>query len=193
MYTQSTNNNKAKAQSIQTKRRRLRRYTYETVVFAMLGTIMFCSKIIMEALPNIHLLGMLTVLYTVVFRAKALIPIYIYVFLNGLYAGFALWWVPYLYLWAVLWGATMLVPKSMSDTKQRIVYPIICGMHGFLYGILYAPAQALMYSYSFSQLLAWLATGIWADIVHGVSNVALGLLVVPLAAVLKRLNEKALK
>ena len=65
---------------------------------------MFCSKVIMEALPNIHLLGMLTMVYTLTFRWKALIPIYIYVFLNGLYAGFNVWWVPYLYIWTVLWA-----------------------------------------------------------------------------------------
>ena len=72
------------------------------IVFAMLGTIMFCSKILLEVLPNIHLLGMLTMTYTVVFRRKALIPIYIYVMLNGLYAGFNIWWIPYLYIWTIL-------------------------------------------------------------------------------------------
>ena len=36
----------------------------ETCIFAMLGAVMFASKIIMEALPNIHLLGVLTVTYT---------------------------------------------------------------------------------------------------------------------------------
>ena len=82
-------------------------------VFAMLGTIMFCSKIIMEVLPNIHLLGMFTMTYTVVFRKKALLPIYVYVFLNGLYAGFDVWWLPYLYIWTILWGITMLLPKRM--------------------------------------------------------------------------------
>ena len=66
----------------------------EMVIFAMLGTLMFCSKILLEVLPNIHLLGMLTIVYTVVYRRKALIPIYIYVFLNGLFAGFNMWWVP---------------------------------------------------------------------------------------------------
>jgi hypothetical protein len=59
--------------------------TKEIVLFSMLGAIMFCSKIIMEALPNIHLLGMLTMTYTIVFRRKALIPIYVYVFLTGVY------------------------------------------------------------------------------------------------------------
>ena len=58
-------------------------HVVELVVFAMLGSLMFCSKIIMEALPNIHLLGMFTMTFTVVFRFKALIPIYIYVMING--------------------------------------------------------------------------------------------------------------
>ena len=64
---------------------------FEMVLFPMLGTLMFTSKILMEMLPNIHLLGMLTITYTLVFRFKALIPIYIYVFLNGLYSGFNMW------------------------------------------------------------------------------------------------------
>ena len=75
-------------------RRRIR--IFKLVLYAMLGTLMFTSKIIMEALPNIHLLGMLTMTYTVVFRKEALIPIYVYVVLNGVYAGFNVWWVPYL-------------------------------------------------------------------------------------------------
>ena len=58
---------------------------FEACIFAMLGTLMFTSKIIMEVLPNIHLLGMLTMVYTVTFRTKALIPIYIYVLINGVY------------------------------------------------------------------------------------------------------------
>ena len=48
----------------------------------MLGALLFGSKIIMEALPNIHLLGMLIMVYTIAFRLKALIPIYIYVIIK---------------------------------------------------------------------------------------------------------------
>ena len=40
---------------------RTSRRIFEMVLFAMLGSLMFCSKIILEAFPNIHLLGMLTV------------------------------------------------------------------------------------------------------------------------------------
>ena len=84
----------------------------ELILFSMLGTIIFLSDILMEALPNIHGVAMFIALFTLFFRAKALIPIYVYVLLNGLYGGFALWWIPYLYIWLPLWALIMLIPKN---------------------------------------------------------------------------------
>ena len=160
---------------------------FELVLFAMLGMVMFVSKIAMEFLPNIHLLGMLTMVYTLVFRTKALIPIYVYVMVNGLYAGFATWWVPYLYLWAVLWGVTMLLPKRMPQWLCCVVYPLVCGLHGLAFGTLYAPAQALFYGLNWDMMIAWIVAGIPYDIIHAVGNALAGLLIVPLTALLNRL------
>lgn len=162
----------------------------EICVFSMLGALMFCSKIVMEILPNIHLLGMFVMTFTVVFRAKALIPIYIYVFLNGLYAGFNLWWIPYLYIWTVLWAITMLLPKKMPRWLAALVYPAVCGMHGLLYGILYAPAEAILFHLSFEQMLAWIASGVLFDAIHAVSNVFMGMLVLPLSQLITRLSKQ---
>ena len=161
----------------------------ETVLFAMLGTIMFVSKILLEILPNIHLLAMFTVLYTVVFRAKALIPIYVYVFINGLWSGFATWWIPYTYIWTVLWALTMLMPKNMSRAASMIVYPILCGLHGILYGVLYAPGQAFLFGLNFEQTLTWIAIGFPWDVVQGIGNLAAGCLVYPLAQVLRKMQK----
>lgn len=158
----------------------------ELIVFAMLGTLMFCSKIIMELLPNIHLLGMFTMTFTLVFRIKALIPIYVYVMLNGLYAGFSLWWVPYLYIWTILWGMTMLLPQSMPRAAKRIVYPAVCALHGIAYGILYAPAQALMFGLNFEQTLLWIAAGLPFDLLHGAGDLVAGMLILPLTELLRR-------
>ena len=159
------------------------------VIFAMLGTLMFCSKIILEVLPNIHLLGMLTIVYTVVYRKKALIPIYIYVFMNGLFAGFNMWWVPYLYIWTLLWGATMLLPKHMPKSVAAVVYPLLCALHGILFGVLYAPAQAVMFGLNFEQMLAWIAAGLPFDLLHSAGNFAAGLLILPLSELLRRLDR----
>lgn len=164
----------------------------EMVVFAMLGTLMFCSKIIMEVLPNIHLLGMFTMVFTIAFRKKALIPIYIYVLLNGLYAGFTIWWIPYLYVWTILWGVTMLLPKKMPKKFACVVYPLVCALHGIAFGALYAPAQALLFGLDFNQMVAWILAGLPWDTLHGVGNFFVGILIIPLSDLLIKLNNKYL-
>ena len=169
-----------------------RRRAAEIAVFAMLGAVMFCSKILMELLPNVHLLGLLTMAYTLTFRKKALIPLYVYVFLNGLYSGFSLWWVPYLYIWTLLWGATMLLPRRMPKKVKTFVYPSVCCLHGLLYGVLYAPAQALMFHLSLQKTLLWIAAGFSFDLIHGISNLCLGFLILPLSELLCKLSKKVL-
>ena len=158
-------------------------------VFAMFGALMYASKEIMAVLPNIHLLGMFTMLLTVVYRARALYPIYVYVFINGLICGFAAWWVPYLYLWTILWGVTMLLPRSMTDRAAMIVYPIVCALHGLAFGALYAPWQAIAFGLSWDGMLAWIAAGLPFDAVHALGNLAAGLLILPFSRLLKRLNK----
>lgn len=160
---------------------------WEMAVFAMLGAIMFCSKIVMEFLPNVHLLGTLTMVYTIVFRKKALIPIYVYVMINGVYAGFAPWWWPYLYIWTILWGITMLLPRKMPKKIACAVYPVVCSLFGLAFGILYAPAQALMYGLNFRQMIAWIVAGLSFDILQFVGNFVAGFLVVPLSQLLFKL------
>lgn len=151
---------------------------------------MYASKIIMEVAPNVHLLGVFTIAFTVVYRKKALYPIYIYVLLNGIFCGFATWWIPYLYLWTVLWGATMLLPKKIPPKVRPLVYMLLCAAHGFLFGTLYAPAQALLYGLSFQKMIAWIIAGLPWDFVHGVSNFFCGVLIVPVIKILTLLENK---
>lgn len=163
--------------------------TREIAVFAMLAAIMYLSKIIMEWIPNVHLLGMLIMSYTLVYRKKALIPIYVYVLLNGVTAGFAPWWIPYLYVWTVLWGGTMLLPRNMGKHLKVVVYMIICGLHGLSFGILYAPSQAIMYGLSWEGTIAWIMAGLPFDMMHGIGNVAAGTLIVPMVKLLRQLEN----
>lgn len=153
---------------------------------------MYASKVIMEILPNVHLLGVFVVAITVAYRKKALYPIYIYVFLNGLFSGFSLWWIPYLYIWTLLWGAVMLLPKNIPTKARPIIYMSVCALHGFLFGTLYAPAQAIMFGLDFKTTVAWIAAGLPWDFVHGVSNFFCGILICPIISVLKN-SEKYIK
>ena len=162
----------------------------EMALFSMFGALMYVSKLLMEFLPNIHLIGMFIVLLTVLYRKKALIPIYIFVFLTGLFNGFGVWWVPYLYVWTVLWGVVMLLPKNMPDKVAMVVYPLVCAMHGFLYGVIYAPAQALLFGFNFKTTLAWIASGFYFDIIHGIGNFFAGILVLPLSKVIRKIQKQ---
>ena len=158
----------------------------EIAIFAVLGAVMFVSKLIMEIFPNIHLVGMLIVAITVVFRAKALYPIYVFVFLNGLFSGFPFWWIPYLYIWTVLWGFAMLIPKNMPKRALPIIYMSVAALHGFLFGILYAPTQAIFFGLNFKSTITWIVAGFPFDLIHGISNFICGVLICPVIAVLRR-------
>lgn len=157
----------------------------EIAVFGMLGGVMYVSKMIMELLPNIHLLGVFIVAFTVVYRQKALYIIYTYVFLNGIFSGFAAWWIPYLYVWTVLWAAVMLLPQNMPKRVQPIVYMAVCAAHGFLFGTLYAPVQAILFGFSFQGMVAWIIAGLPWDFIHGISNFFCGILIMPLVYALR--------
>ena len=151
----------------------------------MLGALMYASKVAMEFLPNIHLLGVMIVALTVVYRKKALYPIYIFILICGLFAGFATWWLPYLYIWTVLWGFTMLLPKKLNKYARPFIYMAICGAHGFLFGTLYAPTQALIFGLSFKGMVTWIIAGLPFDLLHGVSNFFCGILIIPIIRALQ--------
>lgn len=162
----------------------------EIALFGVLGGMMYASKKAMEFLPNIHLLAVFIIAITVVYRKKALYPIYIYVLLEGLLSGFSTWWLPYTYVWAVLWGAAMLLPKSMNPKIKPLVYMALAASHGLFFGILYSPVQALIFGLNFKGMISWIIAGLPFDIVHGISNLFCGALICPLISILSRTVDK---
>ena len=159
-------------------------------IFSMLGAMMYASKLLLEWAPNIHLLALFIIVFTVVYRAKALIPLYVFVFLTGLLNGFSVWWVPYLYIWAILWGATMLLPRRMKPAVAAPVYMVLGALHGLLYGVLYAPAQALFFGLDLAGTLAWIAAGLYFDVLHGIGNFAACTLALPLIKLITGIEKR---
>ena len=159
------------------------------ILFAMLGTIQFLSKQVLEALPNVELVSTLTMVYTLVYRQKGLIPVFVFIFMEGLLWGFSLWWFPYLYLWPILWAVTLLLPRDLPVWAQVPVYAGVCGLFGLAYGTLYAPFQLVAFlDGDFRRMLLWIAAGFPWDVTHALGNLALGTLIVPLTAALQRLD-----
>ena len=83
--------------------------TYELVLFSALTALLFLLDIVLEVAMNVELVSMLVATYTLVFRKKALIILYLYVALYLLLFGFGVYNLAYLYIWLVLWGVFMLL------------------------------------------------------------------------------------
>ncbi len=158
----------------------------ELVLYAILGAVMFVSNLV-TFIPNTYTIGMLTVVYTLVLRTRALVPLYVYIFLEGVLAGFTPWWVPNLYIWAILWVAVMLLPKNMPEKAAIPVYCAVPAIHGLLFGVLYAPFQALMFGLGLEGTLAWVASGFPWDVAKAVTNIILGIFILPLSRLLKKI------
>ncbi|MBQ2719339.1 MAG: hypothetical protein IJF73_04645 [Clostridia bacterium] len=171
-----------------TRRRHLAR---DTALFAMLGAMMLASKLVMEVLPNVHLLALFVGALTAVYRWRALIPLYVYVLLDGLIHAFSPWWIPYLYIFLPLFFGFLAIPRRAPHWLKAILYPTVAGLHGLLFGLLYAPFEALLYGLdSWEKVAAWLSAGLVFDVTHAVSNAVFGTLILPFSRLLWRLERK---
>lgn len=172
------------------------------IIFAMLGAMLLAGKLAFEGIRNVHMVGMLIVTYTVVYRRYALFPIYVFVFLAGLFYGFPQWWLSYLYIWTVLWGMTMLLPQHtpgflrgrLSQHAVQLLqigsYMGVCALHGLIFGTLYAPLWAWIAHLSPKATLTWIVTGLPSDLIHCLGNLAMGTLIYPLAKLLGKLESR---
>ncbi len=164
----------------------------DIAILSLMTALMCAGDFAMEWLPNVHFVGVFIAVATVVYRKYALLPIYAYVLLQGVIGGFGPWWAGYLYVWAILWGCIMLVPKKTPEKARYILCVAICALHGFLFGVLYAPVQAIMFGLDLKGTLAWIAAGFYFDMLHGIGNLVLGtLLIYPMIQILKSTDKYA--
>lgn len=165
--------------------------TRRTVIFALLGALAFLGDIIFEGLPNVHPVAVLIAAYTVVYGYYALIPMYVYVFLIGFSWGFGAFFLPYLYVWLPLFLLIHIIPRRWPTVLRAVLYSVVCTLHGLFFGVLWAPAQALMFGFNFEQTLAWIATGLTFDIIHAVGNACASLLILPIVRILRMLEKQS--
>ncbi len=154
----------------------------DLVIQALLGAILFAVQVALSPLPNIELVSILCLVYTLTFGVRALGAIYVFVLLEGLLYGFGLWWIMYLYVWAILWGIAMLLRRYDS----WFLWSFVLGFYGLAFGAL----CTIPYFFvgGVGTAVAWWINGIPFDIVHCLGNFASGLVLYrPLILVMKKL------
>ena len=162
----------------------------EITVFAMLGALMFAGKKLMEWIPNMHPLTMLTMVYTLAYRKRGIVPVIVYLLLDTAVTGGITWLVPYYYIFPLCWLCTLLVPVHISERKRQVLYTLICTLFGLCFGTMYAPWQALLWGLDFEKTLAWIAAGLPWDVLHAVGNFAASFLILPMVKLLQKIERQ---
>jgi hypothetical protein len=156
----------------------------------MLAAVMHASQIALQGIPGVQLIWLFIAAMTLTYRARALIPIYVWVILHGAFYGF-IWAIPYLYIWLFPWGVFMLAGRIKLPAKARVpIYMVLCALCGLLFGALYAPFWALWAGLSFNGMAAWIIAGLPVDMGYAVCNFAAGVLIIPLSELLKKLEKE---
>jgi len=163
----------------------------ELAIFAMLGSIIYIQKLILQAFPNIHLVSVLITSYTIVYRKKAIYPIVLFVLIDSVFSGYNIWCLPYIFIWGILFLAVYFIPERVHKKKYApILYMFICSLNGFLFGTMFAPFNALFTGTGFSASIEWIIAGLPYDLIHGISNFFVGILILPIVKTLRLLNTQ---
>lgn len=95
--------------------------------------------------------------------------------------------VSYLYVWAILCGSVFLM--GWNGKPRSISAALLAGIFGMLFGLLCAVSY--FFTGGIGAAFAWWTAGIPFDIVHGISNFAVTLLLFdPLYRLLSRLKNQ---
>ncbi|MGI6255796.1 MAG: hypothetical protein ACOYJZ_09235 [Acutalibacter sp.] len=154
-------------------------------LMAMMGTVMVVSKEALAFLPNVELVSLWTILFTVVFRRRVLGALGVFLLLEGVLYGFGTWWFMYLYIWPLL----ALLAWLFRWMKHSWQWAILSGLYGLAFGTLcslvYLPVGGL------SMVIAWIISGLPFDFGHAVGNFLLALILYhPLRKALDQLEKR---
>lgn len=156
----------------------------EITMLALLAAIMIAGQVALASLPNFEIVSLTVIAGTLVFGWKILASVYVFVIAEGLIWGFGTWFWGYLYMWAILVAVTMFFRKE----EGRLIWAAISGGYGLLFGFMYEIPY--IFITNFKTAFAWFLSGIPWDILHGIGNFILALVLLqPLVKILTRLRD----
>ena len=99
----------------------------------LFAAVLFALQVSMLHLPNIELVSLMVILYTLVLGKRVLNILITFTILEGVFHGFGIWWVSYLYIWPILAGLTALLRQFDAPDWG---YGILSCLFGLSFGFL---------------------------------------------------------
>lgn len=151
------------ALSPQDARRRIRRL----VTDAFLAALMLLLQIALAALPNIEVVSLLVILYTLLLGIRVFLILSVFAILEGILYGFGLWLIAYLYVWPLLAVLVLLLKRIHTPDWG---YAVLSGIFGLSFGLL----CSIPYGFNgIGTLISQWINGLSFDLLHGISNLIL--------------------
>lgn len=138
----------------------------ELILFGMLGGLTAAMQMALSFIPNIEVVTLLIILFSLIYKRKTLYIVFTFVTLMGLLHGFGLWWFGYVILWPLLSLLTVFLREKFIN--NYLALSIYSSAFGFLFGFFYAIPYAVFGG--FNAGLSYWISGIPYDMVHGLGN-----------------------
>lgn len=163
----------------------------EVSLVGIMLAVIVASKLALASLPNIELVSFLIIVFTKKFKRKMLFVIPAYILVEIMIFGFDIMWVlPYCYIWPLLY----LLTRIFGRTESAAILAVMSGFFGLVFGFLCSFPRIFIVTgtnptATLSAAIAYWIAGIPYDIIHGVSNFVIMLvLYIPVSKVFKRIE-----
>ena len=151
------------------------------VLIAAMTAILEVSKFALNAIANVELITLLIIIFTRRFGSRMMFAVcLVFTVLECLWWGISIWTATYFYVWPVL----VLISALTATVESPLMNAVIAGVYGLLFGALCA--LLTLVTAGPNAALAWWIAGIPYDLVHGLSNFVICLVLYrPLAEALR--------
>lgn len=140
--------------------------TKDVALVGLLAAVITAAKQALSFLPNIEIVTLLFIVFTVTFGAKrALMVSVIFTTLQIAIYGFATWLLVYYFIWPMLIIVSALMKRKL---KTEYGFAVLAGLYGLTFGLICAVFESFFYGAAYG--IAYWVRGIPFDLIHGVSN-----------------------
>ena len=157
--------------------------TRAVALVALFVAIIEVFKFAMANLANIEMTSFLLIIFSLYFGKRVYAAVPVFILIEGVIYGFGIWWVMYLYAWPLL----ILVTRIFKKNDSPLLWAVVSGVFGLLFGLMCAIPY--LFVGGISTAFSWWIAGIPFDLVHGVSNFLIMLLLYrPVTKMLKKVK-----
>lgn len=159
----------------------------DITLIALLSASLTAGKMVLSFIPNVEIVSFLFIIYTTLFGFKrTFATAFIFSTTEIFIYGFGTWLLGYYIIWPTLIILAYLIGKT---AKTEYGFAILSGAFGLSFGMFFALFESVFYGIEYA--IPYWVRGIPFDIVHGVSNFILMLVLYkPVVHTVKTVKEK---